>query len=141
MKPNLFLLVLPTCFPYQIKYNIQIMIIKAIMLALSFLDEFSWFNSSWMIFIAPRNKIIISQTQSIHMLPYLYLNITSAFVKAKQVSFSLPVFPAIFCIYLYLLSIERLGLSGVGGLPTLFFYIPHPPTVCHIYLYPYIIIF
>ncbi len=74
------------------------------------------------------------------MLSYLYLNITSAFVKAKQVLFSLPVLSTIFCIYLYLLSIERLGLSGVGGLPTPFLYIPHPPTVGHIYLYPYITI-
>ena len=70
----------------------------------------------------------------------LYLNITSLSQEAKQVLFLLPDLPTIFCIYLYILSIERLGLCGVGGLPTPSSHTLHPPTVGHIYLYPYITI-
>ena len=89
-------------------------------------------------------KYFLSLSKNLHYFlscaSNLYLNITSNSAEAKQVLFSLPVLPAIFCIYLYILSIERLGLCGVGGLPTPSFYIPHPPTVGHIYLYPYITI-
>ena len=111
------------------------------MLALSFLDGFSWFNSSLIRPIIPNVIAIQNQNQSIHMLSYLYLNITSALLKAKQVLFSLPILSTIFCIYLYLLSIEELGLSGVGGLPTPSPYTTRSPycwTHILISLYPYI---
>ena len=111
------------------------------MLAISFLVGFLWFNSSLMRSIAPYIIATQNQNQSIHMLSYLYLNITSFSQEAKQVLFSLPVLSTIFCIYLYILSIEELGLSGVGGLPTPFSYTTRfPYRLSHILisLYPYI---
>ena len=45
------------------------------------------------------------------------------------------------CLYILIyLYIEKFGVCSGGGLDPLHLYTIHHPTVCHIYLYPYITI-
>ena len=98
--------------------------IRIISYSLSFI---CWKNSANQANEHPIMSTMINKIQNMCLYFLIYLNITSALVKAKQVLFSLPVLSTIFCIYLYLLSIEELGLSGVGGLPTPFSYTTRSP--------------